>query len=162
MRERAKAHVPTRLTIHHAGVPFGRDKDPVAHLINLQKWSRGTRGWADIPYHLVIDLDGKVYQARDLMLAGDTNTNYDPSGHALVMLLGNFEEAEPTPAQIDALVKSMAHLSKRFNIPAQTLASHKDHAAGTSCPGKHLYAYLQSGELLKRLNAELASPHISP
>jgi hypothetical protein len=149
---RAKPHVPVRLTLHHAGVAFGRDKDPIAHLRNLQRWSREMRGWADIPYHYVIDLDGNVYAARDVMLAGDTNTRYDPAGHALVMVLGNFEEAEPTPAQIEATARTFAMLATRFNIPLATLASHKDHTSDTACPGRFLYRYLADGTIAARAN----------
>jgi hypothetical protein len=148
-RARARPHIPTRLTLHHGGVAFGRDKDPVAHLINLQRWSRKMRGWADIPYHYVIDLDGRVYAARDVMLAGDTNTQYDPAGHALVMVLGNFEEAEPTPAQIEAAAQTFAYIAKRFGIPIKTLASHKDYAE-TACPGRNLYRYLADGTIARR------------
>lgn len=149
-RARAKPHLPVRLTLHHAGVAFGPEKDPVAHLRNLQRWSRQMRGWADIPYHFVIDLQGRVYEARDVMLAGDTNTRYDPSGHALVMVLGNFEEAEPTPAQLEATARTFAMLSRRFEIPLSTLASHKDYAGDTVCPGKNLYRFLADGSLVRR------------
>ncbi len=152
-RARARPHTPTRLTLHHAGVAFGRDKDPVAHMRNLQKWSRGLKNWADIPYHYVIDLDGRVYEARDIALAGDTNTSYDPAGHALVMVLGNFDDAQPTPAQLEATVAVFVDLARRFKIDPLAMgavSAHKDHAS-TSCPGAHLYPFVASGELAGRV-----------
>ena len=141
----ARRHVPKFITLHHGGVAFLRDKDPKQYLRNLQSWSRGTRLWADIPYHYLIDLDGNVYQGRDVNYAGDTNTEYDPSGHALIVVLGNFEEVDPNVAQLDAVTATMTMLATRFNIAPDKIAGHKDVSAQTVCPGKALYPYLQNG-----------------
>jgi hypothetical protein len=161
----ARAHTPTRVTLHHAGVPFAPGQDAAAYLRRLQTWSRGVRGWVDIPYHYVIDLEGQVYEARDVMLAGDTNTGYDTSGHALVMLLGNLEDVPPTTAQVDTAARLSAQIIRRFKmlppgssaLTQDVLASHKDVSAGTSCPGKHFYALLESGEFQKRVQGALAA-----
>ncbi|MDE3059345.1 MAG: N-acetylmuramoyl-L-alanine amidase, partial [Bacteroidota bacterium] len=79
----------THITLHHGGVDFTKDEDPRAYLRNLQNWSRSEKKWMDIPYHYLIDLDGTIYEGRDIRYAGDTNTEYDPTGHALVCVLGN-------------------------------------------------------------------------
>lgn len=154
----ARAHVPTRITLHHGGVAFLRDRDPIQYLRNLQTWSRNTRGWADIPYHYLIDLDGRVYEGRNVLFAGDTNTEYDPKGHALIVVLGNFEEVEPNPAQLEAVVSTMTMLARRFNLSADIIAGHKDFSAQTACPGKSLYPYLTNGffqrEVAKRLGRD--------
>lgn len=141
----ARRHTPVQITLHHGGVAFLRDKDPQQYLRNLQTWSRNTRMWADIPYHYLIDLDGNVYEGRDVMFAGDTNTEYDPTGHALIVVLGNFEEVDPNPAQLKAVVDTMVMLARRFRIPADRIGGHKDFSAQTACPGKTLYPYLQNG-----------------
>jgi hypothetical protein len=153
----AKPHTPTRITLHHGGVAFLRDKDPAQYLRNLQSWSRSTRMWADIPYHYLIDLDGKVYEGRDVMFAGDTNTEYNPSGHALVVVLGNFEEVEPNQAQLDAVTATMTMVARRFNIAPTTIGGHKDHSAQTACPGKTLYPYLQNGYFQREVTKRLAT-----
>ncbi len=150
-----KKHVPTQITLHHGGVAFLRDKDPQQYLRNLQSWSRGTRMWRDIPYHYLIDLDGRVYEGRDINIPGDTNTAYDPTGHALIVVLGNFEEVEPNTAQLDAVVATMVMLSRRFGISPDRIVGHKDVAADTACPGKSLYPYLQSGYFKQRVSAAL-------
>ena len=117
-----KKHVPKFITLHHGGVAFLRDKDPKQYLRNLQSWSRGTRMWSDIPYHFLIDLDGNVYEGRDVNIAGDTNTEYDPTGHALIVVLGNFEEVAPNQAQLDAVTAMMVTLAKRFSIAPTKIA----------------------------------------
>jgi hypothetical protein len=151
----AKKHKPQWITLHHGGVAFLRDKDPKQYLRNLQSWSRGTRKWADIPYHYLIDLDGNVYEGRDVNYAGDTNTEYDPTGHALIVVLGNFEEVDPNPAQLSAVTSTMVMLAKRFNINPDKIAGHKDYSGQTACPGKSLYPYLQNGYFKQQVSAAL-------
>ena len=68
----ARRHTISRITLHHQGVAFGRDQDPQQYLRDLQSWSRTTKGWIDVPYHYMIDLDGRVYEGRDIRFAGDT------------------------------------------------------------------------------------------
>ena len=154
----SKQHVPKFITLHHGGVAFLRDKDPKQYLRNLQSWSRGTRMWSDIPYHYLIDLDGNIYEGRDVNIAGDTNTEYDPTGHALIVVLGNFEEVSPNQAQLDAVTMMMVTLAKRFNIAPSKIAGHKDYSAQTACPGKSLYPYLQDGYFHKRVQLLLNKP----
>ena len=60
----ARTQAITHITLHHQGEPFPQGKDPIAYLRNLQTWSRATKHWLDIPYHYIIDLDGRVYEGR--------------------------------------------------------------------------------------------------
>ena len=46
--------------------------------------------------HLVIGVDGTLYEGRDPAYRGDTGTSYDTTGHFLVVLEGNFEVERPT------------------------------------------------------------------
>ncbi|MFA5834301.1 MAG: peptidoglycan recognition family protein [Bacteroidota bacterium] len=137
----AKQHTITHITLHHQGEPFPKGKDPIQYLRNLQSWSRREKKWIDIPYHYIIDLDGKIYEGRNINYAGDTNTEYDPAGHALIEVVGNFEEVEPNQEQLDATVRMMAFLSKTYNVPIDSIRSHRDYSSKTVCPGKNLYFY---------------------
>jgi N-acetyl-anhydromuramyl-L-alanine amidase AmpD len=125
-------------------------------LRNLQAWSRNTQKWLDVPYHYVIDLDGNIYQGRDIRFAGDTHTEYDPAGHALIELVGNYEEIEPNQSQLDAVVELMTLLAAKYAIPVDAIRGHKDFSARTVCPGKNLYRYLENGYLRERVRANLA------
>lgn len=142
---KARRHTITHITLHHQGEPFKAGTDPRQYLRNLQQWSRNSKGWLDIPYHYIIDLEGRVYEGRDLAYAGDTNTEYDPGGHALIEVVGNFEEVEPNRAQLDAVVNLMTMLAKKYDVPMNRIASHRDHANNTVCPGANLYRYVQNG-----------------
>lgn len=154
---RARRHEITDITLHHQGEPFKPGTDVRQYLRNLQAWSRNTKGWLDIPYHYVIDLEGHVYAARDIAFAGDTNTEYDPKGHALIEVVGNFEEVEPNQAQLDAVVDLMAMLAAKYEVPVERIASHRDHSDKTVCPGANLYRYVQSGWFREQVAARLAA-----
>ena len=143
-------HSIERITIHHGGVDFPDDKDPVAHLKALQSWSRSDKNWIDIPYHFMIDRQGRIYETRPINYPGDTNTEYDPSGHALVEVMGHYEHQVLSEAQLDAMVGIIAFLARKFDVPVDRIAGHKDYA-DTSCPGKDVYRYLQDGTIPSRV-----------
>lgn len=141
-----KKHTLTRITIHHEGTKFELGDDAAKHIKNVQVWGMGKdRNWTDIPYHFLIAPDGTIYEGRDVYTVGETNTEYDPAGHLLITLLGNFEEQVVNPQQLDALTKLIAYSCKKYDLSYETIASHKDYSKQTSCPGKNLYQYLENG-----------------
>jgi hypothetical protein len=154
----AQAHrqTITHITLHHQGEPYKPGTDPQQYLRNLQNWSRGTKHWLDIPYHYIIDLDGKIFEGRKIAYAGDTNTEYDPTGHALIEVVGNFEEVEPNQQQLDAVVKLMAMLAQKYKVPLDHIASHRDFSKQTVCPGANLYRYVQDGYFRRKVALRLA------
>ncbi|MFC5552148.1 peptidoglycan recognition family protein [Massilia aerilata] len=154
----AQAHrqTITHITLHHQGEPYKPGTDPQQYLRNLQKWSRGTKHWLDIPYHYIIDLDGKIFEGRKIDYAGDTNTEYDPTGHALIEVVGNFEEVEPNQQQLDAVVRLMALLAKKYDVGLDHIASHRDFSKQTVCPGANLYRYVQDGYFRHKVALRLA------
>ena len=152
----ARHHTINRITLHHQGVAFPRDRDPRQYLRDLQSWSRKTKNWIDVPYHYVIDLDGRIYEGRDIRFSGDTNTSYDPAGHALIEVVGNFEEVEPNAAQLSAVVNLMTLLATRHHVPVDAIRGHRDVAPDTECPGKNLYRYLENGYFHTQVLARMA------
>ena len=153
---KAKRHRITHITLHHQGETYPPGRDPQEYLRALQNWSRRDKGWVDMPYHYVIDLQGRIYSGRDIEYAGDTNTEYDPTGHALVEVVGNFEEVEPNAAQLDAVVRVMSWLAIKHRVPESAIATHRDHSTQTACPGKNLYRYVQNGWIHDRIRQNLA------
>lgn len=146
-----KEHSINKITIHHGGVDFAEDKDPVVGIKNLQVWSRSEKNWIDIPYHFMIDLKGVIYEARPINYPGDTNTEYNPAGHALICVMGNYENQMLSEPQLEAIVKLSAFLAKFYGVGIDEIKTHKDYAANTLCPGKDIYKYFESGEIHKRI-----------
>lgn len=147
-------HRISHVTLHHTGDsrPLGPGDDPVARLRGLQSWGAAERNWWDVPYHYLLDLEGDVHEGRDWHFMGETNTTYDPSGHFLISMIGNYDQQEPTPAQLAAIADMMAYALKTFNLPIERIGGHY-HYAETGCPGKYLRRYLEDGTL-RRMVAE--------
>ena len=69
-------HTVTRITIHHGGVDFPDDKNVVNYLRALQSWGRSEKDWIDIPYHFMIDRQGRIYEARPINFPGEDIYRY--------------------------------------------------------------------------------------
>lgn len=158
-REQWDAHAPVlpmrmhriqRLTIHHTAVMQAPGRSTADKLRALQRFSqradsladgRPKPAWADVPYHLYVGVDGTVAEARPWRYVGDSNTPYDPTGHLLVVVEGNFEVEQPSTAQLHALDVLVPALVRHFDISPGAIGGHRDFAS-TRCPGRALYAEL--------------------
>jgi hypothetical protein len=149
-------HEITHVTLHHTGSaePLRAGDDPVQRLRGLQSWGEAERNWWDVPYHFLIDLDGNVYEGRDWRYTGETNTTYNPAGHFLISVIGNYELQRPTPAQLDAIATMMAWAIDRFELPLDRIGGHYDYAE-TACPGQHLRTLLEDGSFRSMVAARL-------
>ncbi|HEY0458498.1 MAG TPA: peptidoglycan recognition family protein [Pyrinomonadaceae bacterium] len=141
-----KAQTLRAITIHHTATPQKKDVSIKKKMQNLQNFSQNEGrlatgkikpAWFDVPYHFYIAADGKIAEGRELKFVGDTNTDYDPTGHALIVLEGNFENEQPSAAQLKSLEMLAAWLAAEYKIPAAEIKAHNDFAA-TACPGKNL------------------------
>jgi hypothetical protein len=147
-------HTISRLTVHHAGDQAGVTGPP--QFRGWQNWHMSGQGWPDIAYHVLIGVDGTVYEGRDPAYRGDTGTSYDTTGHFLVVVEGNFEAEHPTGAQLDSLVKVLAWAAEHYGVSPSTITGHRDHAA-TACPGKYLAQKIDSGEIQAGVEALLGN-----
>ena len=139
-------HRITRVTLHHTGSPqpLRPEEDPRDKLRGLQSWGARDRNWWDVPYHYLIDLEGRIYEGRDWRYMGETNTTYDPEGHFLISVIGNYERQEATPAQVEAIANLMAWALDRFALSEDRIGGHYNYAQ-TGCPGRQLRKFLEDG-----------------
>lgn len=149
-------HRITHVTLHHEGSaqPLRPTDDPAAKLRALQAWGARDRNWWDVPYHYLLDLDGRVFEGRDWRYIGETNTSYDPSGHFLISVLGNYDRQEPTPAQLNAIADLMAWALTEFDLPPDRIGGHYEYA-DTGCPGRYLKRYLEDGTFRRMVSERL-------
>jgi len=108
----AKEHTVHFITIHHTATRQKKGVSIEKKMQSLQNFSQTESRldtgklkpvWFDIPYHFYISVDGKIAEGRSIKFVGDTNTDYDPAGHTLVVLEGNFENEEPSAEQLRSL-----------------------------------------------------------
>ncbi|RYG14858.1 MAG: hypothetical protein EOO07_16530 [Chitinophagaceae bacterium] len=149
--------VPIKITVHHeGGKVLLATGDAKQRLKNIQTWSMGPdRKWADVPYHLLIAPDGTVLEGRNPLVVGETNTEYDPTGHLLICFLGNYNEQKLDDKLLKVLVKLLADQCMKYNISAKDISTHRDHSKQTTCPGEDIYAYFKSGFIIKEVSKEL-------
>ncbi len=148
-----REHTISKITVHHTAVASAVDTDG-RQRARAHTRSHLQRGWPDLAYHFLIDGHGVVREGRPVGAIGDTGTDYDPTGHLLVTLEGNFEEHTPTDAQLDTAAQVLAWGSATFGVPVEAIDGHKDHAS-TACPGESLYGLIASGDLGRRVRAVL-------
>ncbi len=150
-------HRIKQITLHHTGSaePLSEDKDPKQVLNNLYTWGAEERNWWDVPYHYLIDLDGTIYEGRDARFAGDTNTTYDPRGHLLISVMGNYSLQEPTDAQLEAISGLMAFGMEKYGLPMDAIGTHSQYA-DTTCPGTNLQRLFDGGTLLEMVKKKIA------
>jgi hypothetical protein len=149
-------HKITHVTLHHTG-----DSRPLLHadsaiyrLRGIQSWGASDRNWWDLPYHYLLGLNGEIFEGRDYHYMGETNTTYDPGGHFLISVIGNYGVQEPTPAQLNSIADLMAWALNEFDLPLDKIGGHYNYA-DTGCPGKNLRKYLEDGTFRRMVSERL-------
>ena len=155
-RAGGRPHTITRMTIHHSAVALPDNRGIVARLQQHQRYHQDDKGWIDIAYHAAVDRNGNIFALRDTAIAGDTATDYNTTGHFLVLCEGDFDTEAVTEAQLNGAALVCAWATQQFGIGVDTLASHQQVAPATECPGRSLQAYVTSGDLKKRIADTIA------
>lgn len=152
-----KQHKLVKITVHHEGGKVLTESDDAKQrLKNIQSWGMGPdRKWTDVPYHLLIAPDGTVYEGRNPLTVGETNTEYDPTGHLLICFLGNYNEQKLNEKLLKVLVNLLADSCTKYGISPTEISAHRDHSKQTSCPGEDIYSYFKSGYVVAEVNKVL-------
>lgn len=133
--------IPKRITIHCSDSPNGRS----VSVDEIRKWHLA-RGWFDIGYHYVIDIDGISRSGRPLTQEGAhvEGANQDNVG---ICMIGKDRFTE---AQFHGLREDIRMLCQSYNIPHWEIYGHylwpSAIKQGKSCPNmaiQRLIAYIQ-------------------
>ena len=120
----------TEIIIHCADTPEGRD-DRAA---DIKRWHK-QRGFNDIGYHYVIDLDGTIEAGRDPEKAGAHAQGHNANSIGICYVGGADEQMKPKDTRTDAQKASLLLLLKylRQRYPKAEIIGHRDVSA-KSCP----------------------------
>jgi len=108
--------------------------------------TKGEKGFKYISYHYMIARDGSILQVQDIKYqryhATDTfrgTKSHNTYGIA-ILLEGNFDVEETSPAQLNAAVNLIKYLQRQLNTRLEIKGhSEQAHPANpTSCPGKNM------------------------
>jgi len=124
------------IVVHHSAYPYAGPKE-------IQDLHMDARSFADVAYHYLIDAEGTIYEGREINIRGAHVQGYN-TGSVGIVLLGNFNDEQPTELQIASLHEMVDYLRHTYEIGY--LAGHKDYPDqspdGTECPGDNLYPVL--------------------
>lgn len=121
----------TEVIVHCSATPAGRDVTAA----DIRRWHKEERGFADIGYHFVVRLDGRVECGRRLSVAGAHCRGHNRRSVGVCYVGGIGSDGRPadtrTPAQRQALLGLLTALRRRF--PSASIHGHRDFAA-KACP----------------------------
>lgn len=129
------------IVLHHTATERG-DVESIDRQ-HRQQIGRDGKPWLGIGYHFVIGngdpmADGRIeptFRWREQLHgahAGDTEHNDFGIG---ICLVGNFEDAAPTPLQVKACRRLVSMLAHDYDIPPEHVLGHSAVKA-TACPGR--------------------------
>jgi hypothetical protein len=132
----------TSIVLHHTASAQGSVES--INAAHLRRKDQAGNAWLGIGYHFVIGNgrgmgDGEIeptFRWREQLHgahAGDDDYNQHGIG---IVLVGNFEEGPPTPAQLASVRRLVAILRTRYGIDKSRVIRHGDIKA-TACPGKY-------------------------
>lgn len=146
-------HTIERLTVHHTAAALNDNRAAPGRLRGHQAYHKSL-GWPDLAYHIAVDGNGNIYAGRATSARGDTATDYDPSGHFLVVAEGDFNSQEIPSAQLDGVATVLAWAAAEFTADPSTIRGHRDWTS-TSCPGESFYPLIADGTLESMVDARL-------
>jgi hypothetical protein len=142
----------TKFIVHHTETTKNLD-DPKQAIRNIYKYHAVSRGWGDIGYNYIIDIEGRVYEGRyggEGVVGGHAGPGN--TGSIGIAILGSYDDDEVPDAAIESLARLIAIKSKIHGINPEGLSSfrgkflpnilgHKD-VMSTDCPGDYIYSKL--------------------
>jgi N-acetyl-anhydromuramyl-L-alanine amidase AmpD len=139
----------SEIVIHHTASPRDTTK-----LADIRRWHVLENRWSDVGYHYIIEGDGTLRVGRPAHLVGahvlGFNSNVWKRTYTLgICLAGNFQNEQPSAAQLKTLVQLLAVLCRRHGLSVASIKGHRDFQPN-ECPGRNLYA------LFPRIRADVA------
>lgn len=120
----AKRNMIDMIVLHHAAASN-------CTIYNVHKWHLAN-GWAGCGYHYFVNKRGEIFKGRPDDVIGSHAKGFNSTTLG-ICFEGNFEKEVPPQIQINAGIKLVGHLKKKYGI--SKVKGH-DELMATSCPGK--------------------------
>lgn len=130
------------IVLHHSATQGG-DVETIDAEHRKRKDAAGN-AWLGIGYHFVIGnghglADGVIeptFRWRRQLAGAHAGTNQQNESGIGICLIGNFNDAEPTPRQLAAVQDLVAALASQYRLDRMAVVRHLDVRA-TECPGRN-------------------------
>jgi N-acetylmuramoyl-L-alanine amidase len=120
-----------KIILHCADTPEGRD----VKTEEIKRWHTEERGWSDIGYHWVVELDGSIHAGRDEERTGAHCKGHNSDSIGVCYVGGADSEGDPkdtrTPEQRGALATLLSEILDRY--PESKVYGHRDFSS-KACP----------------------------
>jgi|CXWL01.1.fsa_nt_gi hypothetical protein len=128
----------TAFHLHHTADPIATWKG-AASVQAIRNYHVKTRGYRDFAQHVTLGPDGTIWLGRDWNLAPASATGHNGYDFQkrpfMIETFGDFRTDELRGAQRDNLIRIIAAVQDRFDLPPDALKFHREMQA-TECPGK--------------------------
>ena len=115
---------------------------------HIRQWHL-QRGFGDIGYHYAIDRNGRLWEGRNIRFQGAHVRKHNEQNLG-IMVLGNFDKQQPSPAQIHAVNSLLPRLARTYGVRRHRIYTHQE-LMPTTCPGNalqnHMVRFRRSGAL---------------
>lgn len=123
----------TMIILHCSATREGQD----VKAADIKRWHKD-RGFDDIGYHYVIDLDGTIEKGRDEALVGAHCKGYNATSIGICYVGGCDKNMKPkdtrTPEQRRSMLSLVRKLVNKYKIPVTQIWAHHDFNKHKACP----------------------------
>ena len=120
-----------KIILHCADTPEGRD----VKTEEIKRWHTQERGWSDIGYHYVIELDGSLHNGRDEDIAGAHCKGHNSDSIGVCYVGGSDSEGNPKDTRTDEQKTTLVNLLSDLidKHPDAVVFGHRDFST-KACP----------------------------
>ena len=123
----------TMIIVHCSATREGQD----VKATDIKRWHK-ERGFDDIGYHYVIDLDGTIEKGRDEALVGAHCKGHNATSIGICYVGGCDKNMKPkdtrTPEQRRSMLSLVRKLVNKYKIPVTQIWAHHDFDKHKACP----------------------------
>jgi len=130
-----------KIIIHCAATPEGRD----VKMETIKSWHVKGRGWSDIGYHYIIELDGAVRAGRPLHRSGAHTKGHNATSIGVCYVGGIDKDKNPKDTRTDAQRKAMDILIDDLKMEHPTASVHgHNEFANKACPCFNVQSWIET------------------